>query len=140
MGLELRRDADHNLRSKWWYGRYTVNGKRRFINLNVEVQGKPPADIRQTGSTVFECSRTLAQAKLNELIRDATSYKAAEKHLQELYEIKAGSSVEQVALADIEQRWRNFPQRRKRSALWEKNQCVTPVSYTHLTLPTNREV
>ena len=48
MGLELRRDADHNLRSKWWYGRYTVNGKRRFINLDVEVQGNPPADIRST--------------------------------------------------------------------------------------------
>ncbi|MDD3276628.1 MAG: hypothetical protein PHP93_06220, partial [Kiritimatiellales bacterium] len=77
MGLELRRDKNHNLRSKWWYGRYTVNGKRRFINLDVEVQGKPPADIRQNGSTAFECSRALAQAKLNELIRNANSNKTA---------------------------------------------------------------
>ena len=40
MGPELRRDKKHNLRSKWWYGRYMINGKRHFINLNVEVKGK----------------------------------------------------------------------------------------------------
>jgi integrase len=125
MGLELRRDANHNLRSKWWYGRYTVNGKRRFINLDVEVQGNPPSDIRQKGSTAFECSRTLAQAKLNELIRNANSSKTAEKHLQELYEIKAGECLTQVPVAEIEQYWLSLPTRRKRSALWEKNQCAT---------------
>jgi integrase len=125
MGLELRRDADHNLRSKWWYGRYTVNGKRRFINLDVEVQGKPPADIRQTGSTAFECSRALAQTKLNELIRDATSHKSAEKHLQELYELKAGKSIERVPVADISAHWLLIPIRRERSASWERTQCST---------------
>ena len=125
MGLELRRDKKHNLHSKWWYGRYMVNGKRHCINLGVEVKGKVPKDLRKQGDMAFECSRTLAAAKLKELMSEASSTKTASHHLQELYEIKAGEDVQQVVLKDIEQVWRNLPQRRKRSALWEKNQCGT---------------
>jgi integrase len=125
MGLELRRDKNHKLRSKWWYGRYMVDGKRHFTNLGVEVKGKVPKNLRKQGDMAFECSRTLADAKLKDLISEAHSTKSATHHLQELYEIKAGEDVRQVDLKDIEQTWRNLPQRRKRSALWEKNQCGT---------------
>lgn len=125
MGLELRRDKKHNLRSKWWYGRYMIDGNRRFTNLGVEVKGRVPKNLRETGDTAFECSRTLANAKLKELMSKALSTKSATHHLHELYEIKAGEDVRQVELKDIEKVWRNLPQRRKRSALWEKNQCGT---------------
>jgi len=125
MGLELRRDKNHNLRSKWWYGRYTLDGKRRFVNLGVEVKGAPPNDLRKTGNTAFECSRTLAQARLGDFLKEAQGRKTATQHLQELYEIKAGESLGQISLAEIEQVWLNLPARRKRSALWEKNQCAT---------------
>lgn len=37
MGLELRRNGNQQLRSNWWYGRYMINGKRRFMNLGIEV-------------------------------------------------------------------------------------------------------
>ncbi len=69
MGLELRRDKNHKLRSKWWYGRYTINGKRRFVNLDVEVQGVPPNNLRKLGDLAFERTQTLAQKNLDELIR-----------------------------------------------------------------------
>ncbi len=67
MGLELRRDKNHNLRSKWWYGRYIINGERRFVNLDVEIKGKVPLNLRASGDTTFECSRTLASAKLKDV-------------------------------------------------------------------------
>ncbi len=125
MGLELRRDKNHNLRSKWWYGRFMVNGKRHFTNLGVEVKGKAPKNLRERGNTAFECSRTLATAKLRDLVAEAQSQKTATHHLEELYEIKSGESLRQIALAEMEQAWLNLPVRRKRSALWEKNQCAT---------------
>ncbi|VGO14641.1 hypothetical protein PDESU_03206 [Pontiella desulfatans] len=125
MGLELRRNKNKALRSKWWYGRYDINGKRHCVNLGIQVQGNPPKSLRKTGDMDFECSRSLAQAKLDGLIREARSQKVAEKHLEELYELKAGSSIEQIPLADIESCWLNLPSRKRRTELWEKNQCTT---------------
>ena len=31
MGLELRRDSNQQLRSKWWYGRFLAIGRERQI-------------------------------------------------------------------------------------------------------------
>ena len=116
MGLELRRDKDRNLRSKWWYGRYMVNGQRRFVNLGVEVKGKVPQNLRQLGDTAFECSRTLAAAKLKDFLAEATSCKTAEKHLQELYEIKSGEAISQIPVEEIDSRRFVLPARKERSA------------------------
>ena len=124
MGLELRRDKKHNLRSKWWYGRYMINGKRYFTNLNVEVKGKVPQNIRKKGDTAFECSRTLASAKLKELIAEAHNHKAAEKHLQELYELKAGESLTQISISDIAHAKFLPPDRRGRSSARDEAQLV----------------
>ena len=71
MGLELRRDKNHNLRSKWWYGRYMINGERRLANLDVEIKGKVLKTLRKTGDMAFECSRTLATAKLKRTARQS---------------------------------------------------------------------
>ncbi|VGO23139.1 tyrosine-type recombinase/integrase [Pontiella sulfatireligans] len=125
MGLELKRTANKTLRSKWWYGRYTFNGKRQFINLGVEVRGTPPDSLRQTGNAAFEHSRLTAKVKLDGLISEAHSHKNAEKHLEELYALKSGSSIEQIPLVDIESCWLNLPSRKRRTELWEKNQCTT---------------
>ena len=94
-------------------------------NLGVEIVGRVPATLRQTGDAEFEHSRITAQVKLDGLIFQARSQKSAEKHLEELYELKAGSAIEQVPLADIEQCWLNLPSRKRRTELWEKNQCAT---------------
>jgi integrase len=124
MGLELRRDKKHNLRSKWWYGRYMINGKRYFTNLNVEVKGTVPKNIRRQGDMAFECSRTLASSKLKELIAEAHSHKSAEKHLQELYELKAGESLTQISISDIAHVKFLPPDRRGRSAARDEAQLV----------------
>jgi integrase len=125
MGLEIARKKDGSLRSKWWYGRFTVNGKDTTTNLGVEIRGRVPATLRQAGDAEFEYSRITAQVKLDGLISEARSKKNAEKHLEELYELKAGSAIEQVPLVDIEQCWLNLPSRKRRTELWEKNQCAT---------------
>jgi len=54
--------------------------------------------------------------KLDELVREARSHKAAEKHLQELYELKSGESLVQIPIPDIAHP--NFlpPDRRGRSS------------------------
>jgi hypothetical protein len=121
MGLELRRDKNHELRSKWWYGRYMVDGKRHFINLGVEVKGKVPENLRERGDTAFECSRTLAAAKMKELLAEAHNTKTAKHHLQELYEIKAGENIAQIPLTELEAHWEVLPTKRKRSAQQARN-------------------
>lgn len=125
MGLEIQKKKDGSLKSNWWYGRFEMSGKTHCVNLGIEIKGRIPKTLRKQGDLAFECSRTLAGAKLEELKKDARNTKSASHHLRELYEIKAGEDVRQVELKDIEQVWKNLPRRRKRSALWEKNQCGT---------------
>ncbi|MFA7257205.1 MAG: tyrosine-type recombinase/integrase [Kiritimatiellales bacterium] len=125
MGLEITRRKDGSIRSKWWYGNFTAEGKRHYINLGIEIEGSIPQSLKEVGNVPFERSRMRAQLKLDELKAEASSRKSASHHLQELYEIKAGEDVRQVNLKDIEKVWRNLPQRRKRAVLWEKNQCAT---------------
>ena len=125
MGLEIQRNKEGKLRSKWWYGRFVINGSASYVNLDVEIAGRVPVKLKKRGDDVFELSRMRAQTKLDGLISEAKSKKTAEHHLEELYEIKAGESLEQVPLAEIEQCWLNLPSRRKRTKLWEGNQCAT---------------
>ncbi|MBI9021152.1 MAG: hypothetical protein JEZ10_07860, partial [Verrucomicrobia bacterium] len=67
MGLEIQKNKDGSLKSNWWYGRFEVEGKSHCVNLGIEVKGRVPATLRKTGDTAFECSRTLADAKIKEL-------------------------------------------------------------------------
>jgi hypothetical protein len=42
MSLEMQKKKDGSLRSKWWYGRFTVNSKSSFENLGIEIKvGEP---------------------------------------------------------------------------------------------------
>ena len=125
MGLELRRDKNHNLRSKWWYGRYMIDGKRRFVNLGVEVRGSTPKNLREQGNMAFECSRTLAAAKLKDLLERAQNKKTAAHHLQELYEIKAGEEISQISLTKLGDEWDLLPVKKKRSPLRTSNQLTS---------------
>jgi integrase len=114
MGLEIQKKKDGSLRSKWWYGRFEVNGKETCVNLDVEIKGTVPKKPQKYGDTAFECSRTLAAAKLKDLMTDAHSRKTAAHHLQELYEIKAGETLTQISLDEMADRWEFLPIKRKR--------------------------
>ena len=50
MGLEIQRKKDGTLRSKWWYGRFVVNGKSSVVNLAIEVGNDP---VQPDGGIVF---------------------------------------------------------------------------------------
>jgi hypothetical protein len=122
MGLEIQKKRDGSLRSNWWYGRFEVNGVSKCMNLGVEIKGCPPETLRMIGDPQFERSRAQAQVKLDGLIHEAKSQKAAEKHLQELYELKAGESLCSASLLELESIWDHLPVKKPRSEQWVKAQ------------------
>ena len=140
MGVEVTRKKDGSLRSKWWYGRFNIDGKSKCVNLGVAVAGKVPKTLRQTGDSAFERSRMKAQLKLEELKKEAHSHKTAEHHLQELYEINAGVSFEQIPLSEMEARWEALPSKRKRSAAQTKVQKTNIRKFRDRTKPLDRTV
>lgn len=115
MGLEIQRRKDGTLRSKWWYGRFEVDGSLKCINLDVEICGNIPLKLCQRGDNAFENSRMKAQFKLDQLKKEAHSRKTAAHHLQELYEIKSGEEIAQIPLTDMEEQWEFLPAKRKRA-------------------------
>ena len=124
MGLEISRKKGGTLRSKYWYGRFEVNGQTKCVTLDVEIKGRIPATLRKEGDIQFERSRAQAQMKLDELVKEARSHKAAEKHLQELYELKAGESLTQISISDIAHAKFLPPDRRGRSSARDEAQLV----------------
>jgi hypothetical protein len=66
MGLQLKRGANRKL-VPWWYADYIrQNGQRAVVNLNIPVEGKPPASgrVKDRGTPDFERSRRAAAAAL----------------------------------------------------------------------------
>jgi hypothetical protein len=122
MGLEIQKKKDGTLKSKWWYGRFEVNGIKKYVNLNVEVKGRVPPNLRKTGDLPFEQSRILAKVKLDGLISEAKSRKSAEKHLEDLYELKSGCELYNAPLTDMELHWDQLPTKKTRTPQWIKNQ------------------
>jgi len=114
MPLEFRKNRGGTLRSQWWYGRYEVRGKRYCDNLGIKVAGKPPASLslRERGDDVYEKSRTLAEAKLAEIVEEAR-HKGQTAHLVErLYQIKTGEKFRSLPLDALPDAWERIPRKR----------------------------
>lgn len=107
MALELRHG-----KSKWWYGRVKVNGRRFAKNLGVEVRGCIPLSLADQGDIAFERSRAKAQAALEKLQLDLKKRSTAEELVQTIHEIRTGARMTSIALDDIEARWKALPRRR----------------------------
>ncbi len=99
-------------KSKWWYGRIQVNGRKIKRNLGVEIQGKIPPRLSQVGDIVFEKSRARAQAALERFQLDAKKRCKAEELIQTIHEIRTGERIRCVPLTDIVARWKELPRRR----------------------------
>lgn len=99
-------------KSKWWYGRIQVNGRKIKRNLGVEIQGKIPPRLSQVGDIVFEKSRARAQAALERFQLDAKKRCKAEELIQTIHEIRTGERIRSVPLTDIVARWKELPRRR----------------------------
>ena len=111
MALELQRG-----RSKWWYGRVEVNGRKISKNLGVEVCGLVPPALSETGDIVFERSRAKAQAALERLQLDLKKRSTAEELVQMIHEIRTGTRVCSILLDEMSARWNELPRRRPLSA------------------------
>ena len=107
MSLEMRRG-----KSKWWYGRVTVNGIDTVKNLGVPIKGIPPPTLREFGDVLFERSRAKAQAALESMQHDLKSRHTAEELVQTLHELRTGARVSSILLDDIGARWTALPRRR----------------------------
>jgi integrase len=101
MALQIIRKPDGSVKSKWWYGVYEVDGKRRVSNLDVEIAGRVPESIRDEGDKAFETSRIKAQAALDALIRQAHSTKTAKALVEKFYEIETGDRLKVPPVLDL---------------------------------------
>lgn len=101
--------------SNWWYGRYKVDGKEFVKNLQVEIRGKRPATLKETGSVQFENSRGEAQAALDKLLDAVNSGKSETKLAEAVYEARAGKKLKRYRIHDIPQIWIDKPRKRKPS-------------------------
>jgi integrase len=113
MPIELRTQRDGRIRETW-YGRYEINGRRQYLNLNVKVAGTPPdsLSLKDEGDAMFERSRATAQAKLESIVEEARSQRSSERLVEKLYEIKTGEQIKSVKLADLPAEWANIARKR----------------------------
>ncbi len=125
MPIELRQGRNGKLRGTW-YGRYEVNGRRLTINLGVKVAGQPPKSLslRDTGNAAFERSRTLAQAKLEEIIGEARRTQGAVHLAERIYEIKTGEAIHSMPLDQLPEAWTKIQRKRKPTGRYA-GQCQT---------------
>src|SRR5882757_10219434 len=107
MALELQRG-----RSKWWYGRIEVNGRKIGKNLGVEVRGTIPPSLAELGDIAFERSRAKAQAALEKFQLDLKKRSTAEELVQTIHEIRTGARVSSIPLPEAGSRWKALPRRR----------------------------
>lgn len=113
MPLEIRRKPDGTLKSKYWYGSFTVNGKRRVQKLGVEILGTAPKSLRDLGDPAFERSRGVAQEKLEGFVRDARGAKSSEALVQQLHELKYGAKIEAFPIENLVSAWKSMPKKRR---------------------------
>lgn len=107
MALQIHPD-----RSKWWYGRVVVSGRKIKKNLGVEWRGEPPPTLSEVGDAVFERSRAKAQAALERLQIELKRRSTAEELVQTIHEIRTGARVSSIPLTEAAARWKALPRRR----------------------------
>ena len=115
MSLEMRRG-----KSKWWYGRVTMNGDDVVKNLGVEIKGAVPPSLKQQGDLPFERSRAKAQAALENLQLDFKKRATSEELVQTIHEIRTGARVSSIPLTEIAPKWKALPRRRPLSPRYVK--------------------
>jgi integrase len=125
MPIELRRNKDGNLKSKWWYGSYQANGKRHVVNLGVAIAGKVPRSLRTEGNAAFEQSRGEALAALKRQQHEAMTRKSAAAQLEQIYEIRTGEKVGSIMLGAMADEWKKAPHARERSKRYVEQSLAT---------------
>ncbi len=110
MALELQRG-----KSKWWYGRVIVEGKKITRNLGVKIDGHPPTSLKEFGDVLFERSRTKAQAALEKFQEDLKKRTTSTEMVQTIHEIRTGTRISSMPVGDMLKQWKAPPRRRQPS-------------------------
>ena len=125
MPVELKTQRDGRIRDTW-YGRYEINGRKHYLNLDVKVAGNPPASLslRDEGDGAFERSRATALAKLEAIVEEARSQRSSERLVEKLYEIKTGEQIKSVKLSELPTEWGKIARKRTPDERYAK-QCMS---------------
>ena len=91
--------------SRWWYGSYLINGKRKAANLHIEVRGTPPGDTEEYGTIQYERSRAEAEAALTTMLVEINSNKSTEELAQAVHKARTGRRVDSYNLQDLPRLW-----------------------------------
>lgn len=118
----IRGSLERRKTSKWWYGSYRHDGRRKTINLHVEVRGNPPGDNEEFGSVQFERSKAEAEAALKSLLSEVNSTRTTEELAQAVHEARTGRRVGVHRLTDLPELWASKP-RNKAPSKKHAQQC-----------------
>jgi len=107
MGVTLRMGREGEPRP-YWYGVFSVDGKRRVVNLAVGLRGNrhPSGSLRKPGDGPFEASRKEARAAFKAAVVEARRKGRAEHLTERLIEAKTGRAVTYTRLDELPDRWR----------------------------------
>ena len=98
--------------SRWWYGLFSANGRRKSVNLGVKIGGRRPDSLTQTGDDEFERSRGAAQVEYARRQREFEADRTGERALKKLAELKSGRPVAFPRLTELSQHWAQIPRRK----------------------------
>lgn len=120
---EIKGTLERRKTSRWWYGSYRIDGRRKAVNLRVEVRGRPPAPDEEHGSVQFEKSRTEAGIVLKAMLAEVNGGRKTEELAQAVHEARSGRKVEAYLLADLSRLWLEKP-RNKPVVESHRKRCV----------------
>lgn len=105
MGLRIKKYGD-GYRANW-YAYYSDRNQKREICLDVRIAGTPPASlsVKDKGDAVFERSRNLAQAKLDEILVALRQKGVAENVMERIIESKTGAKIVYHRLDELGKLW-----------------------------------
>ena len=117
---EIRGGLERRKTSRFWYGRFQIDGERKVKNLHVEVRGTPPGRNEEHGSVQFEKSKSEAEAALKTLLAEMNSNKTAEDLAQAVHEVRTGRKVGTPYTQDLAELWNKLPRSKPVSASHKK--------------------
>jgi integrase len=98
--------------SKWWYALFKSKGRRKAVNLGIQVEGQRPKSLADRGDDLFELSRGRALGEHDRRQKEFEADRTGERLVQNLAEIKAGRKVTFPALKDLGRHWESIPRRK----------------------------
>ena len=107
--------------SKWWYGSYRFDGRRKTVNLHIEVRGTPPGLGEIYGSAQFERSKGEAESALQALLADVNGSRKTEEFAQAVHEARTGRKVKSHKISDLSGLWENKPRNKPVSKKHARN-------------------